>query len=144
GGSPDLRSGKTSRAPSIPVKCRGAVGSRADPMPVRAIPRQLALALPHAESFAREDFLAGPSNEAALALIERWPDWPHRVVALVGPEGSGKSHLASIWAGVAGARFLASRALGMTHLPAALATCALVVEELIVGQLAYRALVHSH
>ena len=111
-------------------------------MPVRAIPRQLALALPHAESFAREDFLAGPSNEAALALIERWPDWPHRVVALVGPEGSGKSHLASIWAGVAGARFLSSRALGMTHLPAALATGALVVEDLIEGQLDERALFH--
>ncbi len=111
-------------------------------MPVRAIPRQLALALPHAESFAREDFLAGPSNEAALALIERWPDWPHRVVALVGPEGSGKSHLAAIWAGVAGARFLSSRALGMTHLPAALATGALVVEDLIEGQLDERALFH--
>ncbi len=111
-------------------------------MPVPAIPRQLALALPHAESFAREDFLAGPSNESALALIERWPDWPHRVVALVGPEGSGKSHLAAIWAGVAGARFLSSRALGMTHLPAALATGALVVEDLIEGQLDERALFH--
>ena len=56
------------------------------------------LALDHAESFAREDFLSGPSNAAALALIDRWPDWPNRVMALVGPEGSGKSHLASIWA----------------------------------------------
>ena len=32
--------------------------------------------------FAREDFLAGPSNAAALALIERWPDWPARTVLL--------------------------------------------------------------
>jgi len=39
-------------------------------------PRQLALALDHGESFAREDFLEGPSNTAALALITRWPDWP--------------------------------------------------------------------
>ena len=30
------------------------------------------------ESFAREDFLAGPQNAAALALIERWPEWPAR------------------------------------------------------------------
>ena len=37
-------------------------------------PTQLALALDHAESLAREDFLAGPSNDAALGLIERWPD----------------------------------------------------------------------
>jgi chromosomal replication initiation ATPase DnaA len=93
-------------------------------------PRQLALALPHAESFGREDFLPGPSNQAALTLIESWPDWPARVAALVGPEGSGKSHLAAIWAVDAGARFLAGRALGLNQVPAALATGALVVEDL--------------
>ena len=69
-------------------------------------PRQLALALDHAESFAREDFLGGPSNATALALIESFPDWPGRAAVLVGPEGSGKSHLAAIWATDSGARFL--------------------------------------
>ena len=59
-------------------------------------PRQLALALDHAESYARDDFLAGPGNEAALRLIESWPDWPANAVALIGPEGSGKTHLATI------------------------------------------------
>jgi len=111
-------------------------------MAVRAAPRQLALALPHAESFAREDFLPGPSNQAALALIERWPDWPARAAALIGPEGSGKSHLAAMWAHSAGARFLAARALGMTNLTSALATGALVVEDLIPGQFDERALFH--
>ena len=56
---------------------------------MRIAPRQLALALDHPESFAREDFLSGPSNAAALGLIEAWPAWPHRSVVLVGPEGSG-------------------------------------------------------
>ena len=65
-------------------------------------PRQLVLALDHATSFAREDFLRGPSNAAALALIERWPDWPDRIVALIGPEGSGKSHLAASLGGIRG------------------------------------------
>ena len=69
-----------------------------------SVPRQLALALPHAESFARDDFLVGASNKAALGMIERWPDWPDRALALVGPEGAGKSHLESIWADIAGAR----------------------------------------
>src|ERR1700742_5207729 len=92
-------------------------------------PRQLALGLAHEESFARADFLAGDPNADALAMIERWPDWPDRVLALAGPEGAGKSHLAAIWAEIAGARFLSGRALGEADLPAELATGALVVED---------------
>jgi chromosomal replication initiation ATPase DnaA len=96
-------------------------------MPAR--PRQLALALDHAESHAREDFVPGPCNEAALALIDSWPDWPSNAIALVGPEGSGKSHLASIWAAAAGARVISGRALSQNDLFPSLATGALVVEE---------------
>jgi chromosomal replication initiation ATPase DnaA len=105
-------------------------------------PRQLVLALDHAESHAREDFLAGPSNQAALALIDRWPDWPDRVMALIGPEGAGKSHLASIWAQAAGARVLAAKLLTEIDLPAAFATGALVVEDLTFAGLDERALFH--
>ena len=92
-------------------------------------PRQLALALDHAESYAREDFLSGPCNAGALALIDSWPDWPARAVALVGPEGSGKTHLATIWAAAAGARAVSARSLAGADIPAALATGALVIED---------------
>jgi chromosomal replication initiation ATPase DnaA len=92
-------------------------------------PRQLALALDHAESFAREDFLEGASNEKALELIDSWPDWPARTIALVGPEGSGKTHLATIWAMAAGARVTSAHSLGEIDLPSALATGALVIED---------------
>lgn len=105
-------------------------------------PRQLVLALDHTESFAREDFLAGPSNAAALTLIESWPDWPHRVMALSGPEGSGKTHLTSIWAASTGARVLAAKLLGEADLPAALATGALAVVDLEPAGLDERALFH--
>jgi chromosomal replication initiation ATPase DnaA len=105
-------------------------------------PRQLALSLEHAESFAREDFLSGPSNAAALTLVETWPDWPARAVVLAGPAGSGKSHLASIWAARANARFLLAPALGEMRLPAALASGALVVEDLTPGAFDERALFH--
>jgi chromosomal replication initiation ATPase DnaA len=105
-------------------------------------PRQLAFSLEHAESFAREDFLSGPSSASALALVETWPDWPARAVVLVGPVGSGKSHLASIWAARAGARSLMAPALKQTKLPAALATGALVVEDLAPGGFDERALFH--
>jgi chromosomal replication initiation ATPase DnaA len=105
-------------------------------------PRQLALALDHTESLAREDFLSGPSNAQALALIDSWPGWPHRTVMLTGPEGSGKSHLAAIWAQAAGARRIAARALDEAAVPSALATGALVVEDVAAGAFDERALFH--
>lgn len=105
-------------------------------------PRQLALALGHEESLAREDFLEGPSNAAALTLIEAWPDWPAPVVMLAGTEGSGKSHLAAIWAAASGARVIAGRALVETLPPAALATGALVIEDLAPGEFDEAALFH--
>src|SRR5262249_24514551 len=93
-------------------------------------PRQLLLALDHSVSFAREDFLQCPPNVAAFNLIQRWPDWPGRIVALVGPQGSGKSHLAAIWAEVAGARVLSAKLLPSTDPPTAFATGTLVLEDL--------------
>ena len=105
-------------------------------------PRQLALALEFDNSFAREDFLAGPPNASALALIERWPDWPARTIALVGPEGSGKSHLAAIWARAAGARSIAGHAIELTGVPTAVATGALVAEDFRDGMFDEHALFH--
>jgi chromosomal replication initiation ATPase DnaA len=96
-------------------------------------PRQLALALDHAESYAREDFLSGPCNQGPLQMIDDWPEWPANALALIGPEGSGKTHLAMIWAAVAGARVISARALREAELPSALATGALVVEDAAAG-----------
>jgi chromosomal replication initiation ATPase DnaA len=108
----------------------------------RTPPRQLALELPHAESLSRDDYLEGPTNTQALALVERWPDWSNRVMMLVGPEGCGKSHLAAIWAAISGARVVAAHALTPTDVPAALATGALVVEHLEPGNFDERAVFH--
>jgi chromosomal replication initiation ATPase DnaA len=109
---------------------------------VRVQPRQLAFALPHAESLTRDNFLEGPANEAGLGLIESWPEWPARSMLLVGPEGSGKSHLAAIWADQAGARSTAAHTLSPATVPAALATGALVVEDLKANDFDERALFH--
>ena len=108
----------------------------------RVEPRQLAFVLPHAESLTRDNFLEGPANEAGLALIDRWPEWPNRIMLLVGPEGSGKSHLAAIWAEQAGARSISAHALTATAVPGALATGALVVEDLKSPDVDERALFH--
>ncbi|HEX5779815.1 MAG TPA: chromosomal replication initiator DnaA [Xanthobacteraceae bacterium] len=104
--------------------------------------RQLAFELPHAESFRREDFLADPSNEAALALVDSWPNWPHRIAAIVGTPGSGKSHLAAIWAERAGARITDAAALVRAEVPRALVTGALVIEDLAPDRADEQALFH--
>ena len=74
-------------------------------------------------------------------MVERWPDWPDRALLLIGPEGAGKSHLAAIWAEIAGARRVSARALGDTNLMGAIATGALVIED-APTQLDERALFH--
>ena len=107
-----------------------------------AHPRQLAFALPHADSRTRDNFLQGEPNAAAVALIDAWPEWPSRTMLLVGPQGSGKSHLATIWAELSGARCSAAHVLATSSVPAALATGALVVEDLRAGGFDEHALFH--
>ncbi|WP_284694134.1 chromosomal replication initiator DnaA [Rhodoplanes serenus] len=94
-----------------------------------AEPEQLAFGFDHPESLARDDFLRGPSNAAALDAVDRWPDWPARALVLAGPDGAGKTHLAAIWAARAGARIVSAAALDAAGVPTALATGALVIED---------------
>lgn len=90
---------------------------------------QLPLPLPHEPSFAREDFLAAPENTAALALIDAWPHWPSPVMLLLGPAGSGKSHLGAIFVGATAARVVAGRDLGAVDADAATDGPALLVDD---------------
>lgn len=64
---------------------------------------QLPLDLPHRASLAREDLIVTDANRLAVAAVDRWPDWGHPVLVVVGPPGAGKSHLAAAWADMAGA-----------------------------------------
>lgn len=67
-------------------------------------PTQLPLDLAHRPALGREDFLVAPSNQDAVAWIDRWPDWPGPCLVIHGPEGSGKTHLAKVWQALSGAR----------------------------------------
>lgn len=69
---------------------------------------QIPLDLPLEASAAREDLLESPSNSMAVQIIDDWPQWPSNTVVLAGPVGSGKSHLARIWAQLADAGIIAA------------------------------------
>jgi chromosomal replication initiation ATPase DnaA len=51
-----------------------------------------------AASLTRRDFIVSPANAEAVETLDAWPAWPGGRLALVGPEGSGKTHLARVWA----------------------------------------------
>lgn len=70
-------------------------------------PRQIPLDLGHRPGLSRDELVVSEANRQAVALIDAWPDWPATVVVLAGPAGSGKSHLAAIWAEFADAVVLA-------------------------------------
>ena len=72
--------------------------------------RQLAFDLPARETFRREDFFVSPANALALATLDSG-DWPGGKLMLTGPAGSGKTHLARMWAAEAGAIVIAASAL---------------------------------
>lgn len=91
--------------------------------------QQLTLDWPHAPSYAREDFLEAPGNAEALHAILSWPNWASHMLMLVGPGGSGKTHLATIWARAAGARIVAAEALPHEPLVELAAARALLIED---------------
>ncbi|QDB99376.1 DnaA regulatory inactivator HdaA [Mesorhizobium sp. 8] len=75
-------------------------------------PRQLPLDLGHGTAYSRDDLVVSRANAEAVALVDRWPDWPAPVVVLAGPSGAGKTHLAAIWREAADALAIPATAIG--------------------------------
>jgi chromosomal replication initiation ATPase DnaA len=76
--------------------------------------RQLTFDLPARTALGRDAFYISTANSVAAAAIDAWRDWPLGKLALTGPEGAGKTHLARVWAEAAGALVLAA---GAAHRP---------------------------
>ncbi len=60
---------------------------------------QFALPLEYRSADGEADFYISGANAAAVAMLDRLPDWPSRTLIVVGPEGSGKSHLLRLFQG---------------------------------------------
>lgn len=93
-------------------------------------PPQFPLDLGHRPALSADDFLVAACNAEAHAWIERWPDWPGPALAVFGPAGSGKTHLAHLFAARAGGLIVAAASLTVDDPPRLLeATPALAVED---------------
>lgn len=58
---------------------------------------QLRLPLQQEASLRAADFVVSGSNHDAASALADWPQEPGAILALYGPAGSGKSHLAAAW-----------------------------------------------
>ncbi|MEL6476163.1 MAG: hypothetical protein AAFR17_02455 [Pseudomonadota bacterium] len=80
-------------------------------------PVQLTFDLPQRTARSRAAFLVAPSNRDAVALIDRWREWPEGRAALIGPPRAGKSHLVEVWRHETGAQALPATELGALAAP---------------------------
>lgn len=97
--------------------------------PIISNPVQLTLDLPYNEAMSRDDFIVSEANRHAFEFVSTWPEWPANVALLVGPAGSGKTHLANIWAHEAGAQRHRAKNLTFDTINPWLETGALVLED---------------
>jgi chromosomal replication initiation ATPase DnaA len=104
--------------------------------------KQLALDLLLRPALGRDDFLVTASNSAAVALIDHWPNWQSHAAVLVGPPGSGKTHLAEVWRQLSGAEIVQSADILVESAPHLMRKGALVVEDLWSGHFDELALFH--
>lgn len=108
--------------------------------------RQLALDFGFRPALGRADFLVGASNAEAATWIDRWPDWPSpaRGLAVVGPAGSGKSHLAAVWRTASKAALIVAADLTVDTVPDALGSAIHAVVERIDSGGDEQALLHLY
>jgi len=96
-------------------------------------PDQLVLALPHRQALEAQDFLVSRSNAAAVEVIDGWPEWPLPALLVVGPTGSGKSHLVNVWRLKSRAEVVSGAALGESAVQSFEARRALAIEDIDCG-----------
>ena len=78
---------------------------------------QLGFDLPARAALGRDDFFVSDANAMALAMVDSWPNWASNKLAIIGPEGSGKTHLAHVWAAQSGARIVDAASLTKDAVP---------------------------
>ena len=108
--------------------------------------QQLHFDLPAMPDYSRSGFVTAPSNAVAFALVADWQAWPNGKMALTGPHGAGKTHLAHVWTELVGGVLLPAAELPAQDLTA-LADCHVAVEDvpnIARDMAAQEALFHLH
>lgn len=102
---------------------------------------QIPLDLPVTSADARDDLIVSPANAFAVDFLDAWPNWPGPVAVLRGPAGSGKTHMARVWAEMAGAPVMSARDIDRFEREP-VAADNIVIEDARAGAIAETALFH--
>ena len=107
---------------------------------------QMKFDIPARPALGRGDFYVTHSNAVALGLVDTWPNWPNGKLVLVGPHGSGKTHLAHVWCAESGARMIAAQDIASADIPTLAdgPVCVEDVERIAGNTAAEEALFHLH
>ena len=90
---------------------------------------QLAFVLPIREALGRDAFFVSPSNDIALSTLDTSSLWPSRKLILLGPQGSGKTHMAHVWAADNNAHIVQAASLLESDIPSLALQGRVVVED---------------
>jgi len=74
------------------------------------MPDQLAFDWPTGVALGPDDFFVSEANAQAFSMLATPDTWPEKKLALIGPKGSGKSHLARVFQAQSDALLIAANA----------------------------------
>ena len=106
------------------------------------MPRQLTFNLPFRINRTRGDFFLSDANQLAVNRLDAVETWPNAKLILIGPQGSGKTHLAHLWAETQNAQLLTTADLTTRDIPSI--TTPLAVEAETLTQAQEEPLFHTH
>lgn len=69
-------------------------------------PPQIPLDLSPSLSSSFSTFIVSQCNADAVRAVRAWPDWPAPILMLIGPKGSGKTHIGKAWSAETGGQFV--------------------------------------
>lgn len=105
---------------------------------------QYALELGHRPALGAGDFVVAPSNAQAVQWLDQWPHWPGPGLVLVGPAGSGKSHLLAAFAARFQGGLVDAQGLSVATVPHAVGQSPMVLVDNVTETVDQAALFHLY
>lgn len=105
---------------------------------------QLTFNLPSRAALGRGDFFVSCANTLAVTRLDDTEKWPNGKLALTGPEGAGKSHLAHVWSKANHGHVMLTADLPSADIPGVTTPLAVEIPDAPMSRAEEEALFHLH